>query len=72
MYIALILSMFGGPGLDLPGEGMIIAAIRPVDERPGWLGRDGLVDLVWGAHGEMDGVSGNDPRWGGGRQSGRR
>ena len=35
--MVLILSMFGGLGLDVPGEGMVITTVRPVDEGPGRL-----------------------------------
>jgi hypothetical protein len=40
-----------GLGLDVPGEGVVITAIRPVDEWPGRLRSDGLTDRRFGVHG---------------------
>ena len=52
--MVLILSMFGGLELDVPGEGVVITAVRPVDEWPGRLRCGGLAHrfLGRGIHGE--------------------
>ena len=60
-----------GLGLDVPGEGVIITAVRPMDERPGRLRRDGLGVRLLGFHGEAKSLSANVRRWGDGRRSGR-
>ena len=51
--MVLILSMFGGLGLDVPGEGMVITTVRPVDEGLGRLRCGGLAHrfLGRGLHG---------------------
>jgi hypothetical protein len=40
-----------GLGLDVPGEGVVITAVRPVDEWPGRLRSDGLAGRRFGVHG---------------------
>jgi hypothetical protein len=72
--MVLILSMFGGLELDVPGEGMVITAVRPVDEWPGRLRCGGLAHrfLGRGLHGEkLSRISELARRWVGERQSGR-
>ena len=72
--MVLILSMFGGLELDVPGEGMVITAVRPVDEWPGRLRCGGLAHrfLGRGLHGgKLSGISELARRWEGERQSGR-
>ena len=52
--MVLILSMFGGLELDVPGEGVVITAVRPVDEWPWRLRSGGLAHrfLGRGLHGK--------------------
>jgi hypothetical protein len=52
--MVLILSMFGGLELDVPGEGVVITAVRPVDEWPRRLRSGGLAHrfLGRGLHGK--------------------
>ncbi len=60
-----------GLELDVPGEGVIITAVRPVDERPGRLRRDGLAVRLLGFHGEAKSLSVSVRRWEDGLRSDR-